>query len=96
MHKQPRYLAMVQAIVAVSILFTAVSAAQAPRAAQPAAASNAPQMSEKDVAALQDQLLQLLRAHEIGITLTEEDQLDPEQSTSAIVVHHPQAKYFSV
>ena len=32
----------------------------------------------------------------IGITLSEEDQLDPEQSTSAIVVHHPQAKYFSV
>jgi 5-methyltetrahydrofolate--homocysteine methyltransferase len=44
----------------------------------------------------QRQLLQLLRADEIGITLTEEDQLDPEQSTSAIVVTHPQAKYFSV
>jgi 5-methyltetrahydrofolate--homocysteine methyltransferase len=40
--------------------------------------------------------LELLRADEIGIVLTEEDQLDPEQSTSAIVVHHPQAKYFSV
>jgi 5-methyltetrahydrofolate--homocysteine methyltransferase len=44
----------------------------------------------------QRQLLQLLRADEIGLTLSEEDQLDPEQSTSAIVVHHPQAKYFSV
>jgi 5-methyltetrahydrofolate--homocysteine methyltransferase len=44
----------------------------------------------------QAQLLPLLRAEEIGITLSEEDQLDPEQSTSAIVVHHPQAKYFSV
>jgi 5-methyltetrahydrofolate--homocysteine methyltransferase len=44
----------------------------------------------------QRQLLQLLAAEAIGITLTEEDQLDPEQSTSAIVVHHPQAKYFSV
>ncbi|HYM73938.1 MAG TPA: methionine synthase [Stellaceae bacterium] len=44
----------------------------------------------------QKQLLALLRAEEIGITLSEEDQLDPEQSTSAIVVHHPQAKYFSV
>jgi 5-methyltetrahydrofolate--homocysteine methyltransferase len=41
-------------------------------------------------------LLDLLRADEIGIDLSEEDQLDPEQSTSAIVVHHPQAKYFSV
>jgi 5-methyltetrahydrofolate--homocysteine methyltransferase len=44
----------------------------------------------------QAQLLALLRADEIGIQLSEEDQLDPEQSTSAIVVHHPQAKYFSV
>jgi transposase-like protein len=42
------------------------------------------------------QLLALLNAEEIGITLSEEDQLDPEQSTSAIVLHHPQAKYFSV
>jgi 5-methyltetrahydrofolate--homocysteine methyltransferase len=41
-------------------------------------------------------ILDLLRAHEIGLTLTDEDQLDPEQSTSAIVLHHPQAKYFSV
>ncbi|MGE5270642.1 MAG: methionine synthase [Thiohalocapsa sp.] len=44
----------------------------------------------------QKQLLALLGAAEIGITLSEEDQLDPEQSTSAIVLHHPQAKYFSV
>ena len=41
-------------------------------------------------------ILELLRAQEIGLTLTDEDQLDPEQSTSAIVLHHPQAKYFSV
>jgi 5-methyltetrahydrofolate--homocysteine methyltransferase len=44
----------------------------------------------------QRQLLELLNAREIGIGITEEDQLDPEQSTSAIVVMHPQAKYFSV
>jgi 5-methyltetrahydrofolate--homocysteine methyltransferase len=44
----------------------------------------------------QKALLQLLNAEEIGVTLSEGDQLDPEQSTSAIVVHHPQAKYFSV
>jgi len=44
----------------------------------------------------QRQLLDLLGAQEIGLTLSEEDQLDPEQSTSAIVLHHPQAKYFSV
>ncbi len=41
-------------------------------------------------------ILELLRADEIGVALSDEDQLDPEQSTSAIVVHHPQAKYFSV
>jgi 5-methyltetrahydrofolate--homocysteine methyltransferase len=44
----------------------------------------------------QVQLLDLLGAERIGITLSEEFQLHPEQSTSAIVVHHPQAKYFSV
>jgi len=44
----------------------------------------------------QRQLLALLNAEEIGVSLTEEDQLNPEQSTSAIVVTHPQAKYFSV
>jgi 5-methyltetrahydrofolate--homocysteine methyltransferase len=46
--------------------------------------------------ALQKVLNRLLGAERIGVTLSEEDQLDPEQSTSAIVVHHPQAKYFSV
>jgi 5-methyltetrahydrofolate--homocysteine methyltransferase len=44
----------------------------------------------------QKQLLALLGADRIGVTLSEEDMLDPEQSTSAIVVLHPQAKYFSV
>jgi len=44
----------------------------------------------------QTQLLALLKADAIGIAMSDEDQLDPEQSTSAIVVHHPQAKYFSV
>jgi 5-methyltetrahydrofolate--homocysteine methyltransferase len=44
----------------------------------------------------QRQLLALLRAEEIGVALSEEDQLEPEQSTSAIVLVHPQAKYFSV
>jgi cobalamin-dependent methionine synthase I len=40
--------------------------------------------------------LAIRNSAEIGVGLSEEDQLDPEQSTSAIVVHHPQAKYFSV
>jgi len=36
----------------------------------------------------------LLDFSSIGVQLTEEFQLDPEQSTSAIVVPHPEAKYF--
>jgi 5-methyltetrahydrofolate--homocysteine methyltransferase len=44
----------------------------------------------------QTQILELLGAERIGIELSDEFQLHPEQSTSAIVVHHPQAKYFSV
>ncbi|NLX18110.1 MAG: dihydropteroate synthase [Desulfobulbus sp.] len=41
-------------------------------------------------------LFSLLRPEGVGISLTENMQMVPEQSTSAIVVHHPQAKYFSV
>ena len=41
-------------------------------------------------------LLELLGADRIGIELSDEDQLWPEQSTSAIVLHHPQARYFNV
>ena len=44
----------------------------------------------------QRQLLALLDASRIGVELGEEDQLWPEQSTSAIVLHHPQARYFNV
>lgn len=44
----------------------------------------------------QEQLLRLLGAERIGIELSDEFQLHPEQSTSAIVVHHPQAKYFNI
>jgi 5-methyltetrahydrofolate--homocysteine methyltransferase len=38
----------------------------------------------------------LLGATPIGVELSDEDQLWPEQSTSAIVLHHPQARYFNV
>jgi 5-methyltetrahydrofolate--homocysteine methyltransferase len=38
----------------------------------------------------------ILPAQEIGVTLTEGFQLVPEQSTAAIVLHHPQARYFAV
>ena len=47
---------------------------------------------------LEDQakLFELLDPARIDVELTEEFQLDPEQSTSAIIVHHPEAKYFSI
>ncbi len=40
-------------------------------------------------------LVGLLRPERIGVELSEELQLHPEQSTDAIVVHHPEAKYFN-
>jgi 5-methyltetrahydrofolate--homocysteine methyltransferase len=43
----------------------------------------------------QRQVRELLRFDRIGVELSEEFQLHPEQSTSAIVVHHPEAKYFA-
>ncbi len=44
----------------------------------------------------QEPLLKLLQAERIGVSLSDEWQLHPEQSTSAIVVFNPAAKYFSV
>ncbi len=44
----------------------------------------------------QEQLLKLLGAERIGVSLSDEFQLHPEQSTSAIVILNRQAKYFSV
>ncbi len=43
-----------------------------------------------------EKLFRVLPAEKIGVTLTEAYQLVPEQSTAAIVVHHPEAKYFSI
>ena len=44
----------------------------------------------------QEKLFRLLQPERIGCRLTENWQIDPEQSTSAIIVHHPEAKYFAV
>ena len=44
----------------------------------------------------QERLLALLGAERIGVSLSDEHQLHPEQSTSALVVLNPHAKYFSV
>ncbi|MEY3856147.1 MAG: hypothetical protein RJA45_617, partial [Actinomycetota bacterium] len=41
-------------------------------------------------------LVELLKPEQIGVVLSDELQLHPEQSTDAMVLHHPEAKYFSV
>jgi 5-methyltetrahydrofolate--homocysteine methyltransferase len=41
-------------------------------------------------------LFELLRPERIGVTMTDEFMLNPEQSTDAIIVHHPEARYFNV
>jgi hypothetical protein len=83
MHKQRRYMAVVQAVAAILALFTSVSAAQTPRSAQPAPNATQ-QMSEKDVAAMQDQLLQLLR---VSPTLAEVVAHDPSLLSNAEYVN---------
>lgn len=41
-------------------------------------------------------LFALLQPERIGVELTDGFQLVPEQSTDAIIVHHPEARYFNV
>ena len=43
----------------------------------------------------QTKVAELLEWERIGVVLSEEYQLTPEQSTSAIIAHHPEAKYFA-
>jgi 5-methyltetrahydrofolate--homocysteine methyltransferase len=38
----------------------------------------------------------LIEPERVGIALSDQFQLEPEQSTTAIVMHHPEAKYFNV
>jgi 5-methyltetrahydrofolate--homocysteine methyltransferase len=47
---------------------------------------------------LEDQkhIFELLKPENIGVSLSSEFQLVPEQSTSAIIVHHPEACYFTI
>ena len=40
-------------------------------------------------------LFELLKPERVGVQLSEEFQLHPEQSTSAIIFHHPEATYFN-
>ena len=44
----------------------------------------------------QRMILELLGAESIGVVMGDEDQLWPEDSTSALICHHPYAKYFAV
>jgi len=44
----------------------------------------------------QEKLFKLINPERIGVRLSEEFQLEPEQSTNAIIVHHPEARYFNV
>jgi 5-methyltetrahydrofolate--homocysteine methyltransferase len=44
----------------------------------------------------QEKLFDLLKPASIGVTLTENHMMEPEASVSALVFHHPQARYFSV
>ena len=48
-----------------------------------------PEMQDQEI------LWRLLDPQRIGCELTENWQIDPEQSTSALIVHHPEAKYFN-
>ena len=41
-------------------------------------------------------VMELLKPESIGVTMSDQFQLTPEQSTDALIVHHPQAHYFSV
>jgi 5-methyltetrahydrofolate--homocysteine methyltransferase len=47
---------------------------------------------------LEDQvkLFELLDPGRIDVVLSEQFQIEPEQSTSALIVHHPEAKYFNI
>jgi 5-methyltetrahydrofolate--homocysteine methyltransferase len=46
--------------------------------------------------AMQKVLFDILEPGEIGLELTETFEMTPEQSTTAIIIHHPGAKYFAV
>ena len=45
---------------------------------------------------MQQQLFEVLRPEDIGVSLTEGDMMEPEASVSALVIHHPDARYFGV
>lgn len=84
MRRHHSWLAKVRSVAGLVLLFTAFSAAQSPHATQPTAI-NPVTISEKDVAALQDQLLQLLR---VSPTLAEVVARDPSLLSNTDYVNH--------
>ncbi len=88
MHRNARYGVRVQWIAAfltaLLVLLSAVSVAQTSRAGQPAVVPSGPQMSEKDMADLQDQLLKLVR---VSPTLAEVVARDPSLLSNAEYVN---------
>jgi hypothetical protein len=81
MRQHRRFIALIQVVVAFVALFSAVSAAQAPRASEPVPN---PQLSQKDIADLQDELLRLLR---VSPTLAEVVARDPSLLSNAEYVN---------
>jgi hypothetical protein len=77
-------MAVVSTIIAFLATFSAVSVAQTTRSAQTTVAHNAPQISEKDLASLQDELLQVLR---VSPTLAEVVARDPSLLSDAEYVN---------
>lgn len=90
MRSQGQLRAISQALIPVVVLFASLCSAQAPRSGEPPAPA---QMSEKDVAALQDQLLQLVR---LTPTLAEVVAHDPSLLSNAEYVNrnNPQLARF--
>ena len=43
-----------------------------------------------------EKLFELLKPERIGVSMTDEFMLNPEQSTDAIIVHHPESRYFTI
>src|SRR5882724_3410911 len=91
MHTRRGLLAIIYSMVAALALFTAASAAQTPHITQPPA--NAPQVSAKDLASLQDQLLQDLR---VSPTLAEVVARDPSllSNTEYVNRNNPELGHF--
>ncbi len=97
MRRNGRYGVRIQSVAALLaaflVLFTAIGAAQAAHASKPAVTPNTPAMSEKDLVALQDELLRLVR---VSPTLAEVVARDPSLLSNADYVsrNNPQLAQF--